>query len=431
MNKTIKTEVSKKGGTEWLKQVNDIMNNTTMSALNNTTLNESAFFNETLNTTRSKTSPTMLTVNTSNMFLNDHDSKKRKVKYVKNGYAEKLQKLLIRQTSSINFIKHHMNKKNSSHLTQTQYFKNSSNIIKAIPFYKQSLYNSNFCLIHAINVDNLRRENDCDVYITVLMDSQAIDPTLFCDLDTHLILNIYPPWKKIYLSEHNQSVYFNVNLIELENNEFLKDKFRFSPTFSFNFTQLKCPQCLSVNKQSQNSSCDLNLFSFKLFLDSIRNAIKATNAKHLSPSKHNFLLSQSQYSNGTQSMSKNILQSNNSNQLLLSSYNTQYMNVNSILDALENVGYYGLVSFKATVQSIGLIKWSNNSCQSSSFYQATQKSQATQNFQFKHVIIVSDKCGMFALIVFPFSSDFTNIFESYKYQFNSLKFLEKQVLSQK
>ena len=43
--------------------------------------------------------------------------------------------------------------------------------------------------------------------------------------------------------------------------------------------------------------------------------------------------------------------------------------------------------------------------------------------------IISDKFGMFALIIVPFDLD--SIEESNKYQFNSLKFLEKQTLSSK
>ena len=46
-------------------------------------------------------------------------------------------------------------------------------------------------------------------------------------------------------------------------------------------------------------------------------------------------------------------------------------------------------------------------------------------------MIVSDSCGMFALIVFPFSCDSVEVLEAHKYQFNSLKFIEKEQLSQK
>ena len=38
-------------------------------------------------------------------------------------------------------------------------------------------------------------------------------------------------------------------------------------------------------------------------------------------------------------------------------------------------------------------------------------------------------CGMFALIVFPFGCESTEIKESHKYQFNSIKFVEKQILN--
>ncbi len=50
---------------------------------------------------------------------------------------------------------------------------------------------------------------------------------------------------------------------------------------------------------------------------------------------------------------------------------SQQIKINSILDALENIGYYGFVTFRATVQRIGLIKWSSSSC-------ATQTKTQTQ-----------------------------------------------------
>lgn len=50
-------------------------------------------------------------------------------------------------------------------------------------------------------------------------------------------------------------------------------------------------------------------------------------------------------------------------------------------------------------------------------------------FNYKKQLIVNDKYGMFALIVFPFSDDSLNLNESHKYQFNSLKFIDKQNLS--
>ena len=93
----------KKGGTEWLREINQKLHETIHMDPLDTTTNMNSKIDE---TTTKKTSPSLLTVNTSNLYLNESDLKKRKLKFVKNGYAERLQKILIRQASSINFIKH-------------------------------------------------------------------------------------------------------------------------------------------------------------------------------------------------------------------------------------------------------------------------------------------------------------------------------------
>jgi len=88
-----------KCGTEWLKRATETLNETTNG---DCTRNEGE--------SNKKTSPSSITLNTSNLYLQDNDLKRRKCKYVKNGMAEKLQKILLRQTSSLNFIKHQQTK---------------------------------------------------------------------------------------------------------------------------------------------------------------------------------------------------------------------------------------------------------------------------------------------------------------------------------
>lgn len=51
----------------------------------------------------------------------------------RNGLAERLQKLLIRQASSINFIKHHMNKRAGSPSDQNQVCKFKPDFILSRP----------------------------------------------------------------------------------------------------------------------------------------------------------------------------------------------------------------------------------------------------------------------------------------------------------
>lgn len=84
------------------------------------------------------------------------------------------------------------------------------------------------------------------------------------------------------------------------------------------------------------------------------------------------------------------------------------------------------------VQRIGLARWSYNLTSQSTLNTtntqlSSQLSQAM--FNYKKQLIVNDKYGMFALIVFPFSDDSICLNESHKYQFNSLKFVDKQTLS--
>ncbi len=73
-------EVNNRKGTEWLREASEKLNQ--KSAHNQTCLNETSL-NETLDTTSRKISPTMLTVNSSSLFLNESDIRKRKIKFIK------------------------------------------------------------------------------------------------------------------------------------------------------------------------------------------------------------------------------------------------------------------------------------------------------------------------------------------------------------
>jgi len=57
--------------------------------------------------------------------------------------------------------------------------------------------------------------------------------------------------------------------------------------------------------------------------------------------------------------------------------NSQYMRANSILDALENIGYYGYVTFIGIVQRVGVVQC----CQQAIL--ATQQIQSQKSFQLK------------------------------------------------
>jgi hypothetical protein len=61
---------------------------------------------------------------------------------------------------------------------------------------------------------------------------------------------------------------------------------------------------------------------------------------------------------------------------------SQQQRENSILDALEHVGYYGFVTFRATVQRIGFMRYSFD-VQSSSLTQKISSQYSTQPVNFK------------------------------------------------
>lgn len=251
-----------------------------------------------------------------------------------------------------------------------------NNIIKALPFHKQSSFNNH--LIHALNItDNQETFVDSD-YILIFV-SQEIDPKLN-NLDgdfsrNKILLNIYPPWKKMYSVSHKRFIYFSANLFETisissSSSSFFSsfNEFKLNKTLVCNLSYLECNECRSQSSQL----CKINYFELKAFSNCLKNSNKI----------HQNQLNQSLHNNMT-SMPRNLIftqtdadyyNENTSQQINPS--NSQFMKLNSILDALENTGYYGFVSFIGTVQRVGLLKWFYNSQTS---FTMTQKSQTQSN----------------------------------------------------
>lgn len=138
-------------------------------------------------------------------------------------------------------------------------------------------------------------------------------------------------------------IYFSTNLIEIfpigENNAFY-EKFNVirKDISSFSLNGLNCPSCIDSNTLNE---CSLNLFDPKKYMDILRNNMKQK--KKLFISQKNCFITQS----ASDFLTQNI------------QTNTQFLQMNSILDALENIGYYGFTNFRATVQRIGLVKNNN------------------------------------------------------------------------
>lgn len=138
--------------------------------------------------------------------------------YKRNGYAEKLQKILIRQTSSINFVKHHMNKQ--SGCSTNEFSKNLKKIVKIVPFFVQSSYENQFSLIHGIKLDNDERQNDNNdeinfAYLLAPNELLESESGSFKSLnnranisDKKLLIKIYPPWLDFFLNKIKPYLFF-------------------------------------------------------------------------------------------------------------------------------------------------------------------------------------------------------------------------------
>lgn len=140
------------------------------------------------------------------------------------------------------------------------------------------------------------------------------------------------------MKDSKKTIYFSTNLIEVYpvgNHDSIYEAFNMPKKEfkSITLNALRCPNCLNSAEFDQ---CSLNLFDAKMYRKSLRN----DKTKLIQNQKNTFY---------TQTVSEFLTQTS-------SSINTQYLRTNSILDALENIGYYGFANFKATVQRIGLVK---------------------------------------------------------------------------
>lgn len=178
----------------------------------------------------------------------------------------------------------------------------------------------------------------------------------------------------MFLKDFNQTVYFCTNLIELDSvqqniQSFVN--FRLETRTLCNLNNLECRNCDNLN------DCKLSLFDIKIFIQSLKksNTPKTSNLNLATTQRAHMPLIQTQNCLFfTQTDSDYYVE--NRIQQITPSATSQYMKINSILDALESIGYYGFVNFRAVVQRIGLLRWTQ-----SNFYQ-TQKTQTqfTQSF---------------------------------------------------
>jgi hypothetical protein len=272
-------------------------------------------------------------------------------------------------------------------------------------------------MIQAFHVGN----NSSNEIIYILLSNESH----FKYESNNLMMTIYPPWKRIHLNSIQKNVYFCTNLIKTS--PLLVNRMvTLSKTNLVHFENLRfCSQC-----DKSNATCEVVYFDIKRFNCSLSTPLTVV------------------YSQNNLFYTQNDAQYYVRNQSLTTQTNhSQFTRMNSILDSLQYIGYYGYATFIATVQRIGQFKWS---CNQAVFNNQTQKvtqpfstlpststststsasATSSQEWRFKRQLIVNDKNGMFALIIFPFSdSDNLDINESFKYTFESMRFVEKQLLS--
>ena len=152
----------------------------------------------------------------------------------------------------------------------------------------------------------------------------------------------------MFLNELKINVYFCTNLVELVKinpNSNLQMFFDWSHSkdLILNFSNLRCPDC-TVYDHATINKCKKVLFDSNKYLISIKTKKNDQNLRVFNKN----LPSQS-YIFFTQT---DLDLKNGPNNLVGES---QYLKINSILDALENIGYHGFASFRATCQRIGKI----------------------------------------------------------------------------
>jgi len=192
----------------------------------------------------------------------------------------------------------------------------------------------------------------------------------------------------MYLRNFNKNVYFCTSLVEIAPittpNEQIKpfmSRLSLESKLLCSFKDIKCPSCIRFNLQSQlrnTHECDLNLFEIGQYLKAFK-IDKRDNRKGDGEEKK----TQSSQTHASQSYlfftQTDVNYFNQGSEVALTS---QQQRDNSILDALENAGYYGFVTFRATVQRIGFMRYSFDT-QSSSLTQKMPSQYSTQQFNLK------------------------------------------------
>lgn len=171
----------------------------------------------------------------------------------------------------------------------------------------------------------------------------------------------------MFLKQFDRNVYFCTNLIEIvqldeQDPDYVSKCEPFKNTIRL-LENIQCSACLYTS--SVMNECQLTLFNLnaynksinqlraKIELDIEGNMVKSGTYHHHHHQPSNYLFY-------TQNDADYYLTGdvNSTNAQAVSK--SQYFRLNSILDALENIGYYGFVTFQAVVQRMGVFNNSEN-----------------------------------------------------------------------
>lgn len=171
------------------------------------------------------------------------------------------------------------------------------------------------------------------------------------------------------LNEQKQAVYFCTSLIEPIPDSDLTPadqlciqyhhNFRFEKQIILYIPNIKCPEC----GDRPSIDCDLNLFDSQAYLLALKKSISLERLKKKRKTNQTAMIQSQGYS---AALSQNYLFFTQTDAgyytekkgivPVTSSNVSQYLKVNSILDALENIGYYGFITFIGTIQRIGTLR---------------------------------------------------------------------------
>jgi hypothetical protein len=182
------------------------------------------------------------------------------------------------------------------------------------------------------------------------------------------------------VKEFNRSVYFCTNLIEIiKRNPERVLNVDILRRFLKNYDHLACLQCHHQGPDDDGGDCTSLLFDVDVF----KKAIKLTSRRQTGKFKlNNPMISGSgdQQQQQQHSLSYLFYTQNDADYYQQAGTNatsssllarSQYNRLNSILDAFENVGYYGFVTFRAVIQRTGCVRMDNI------IFNLTQKTQPT------------------------------------------------------